>query len=160
MKEQWHYNNTGAQVEGSIAGADINLYDAWEIETGKPNVIVCIVDGGIKTDHADLAANIWINQAEANGEEGVAQAKAHLPDLILMDVVMPVLNGFQATRRIRKYDATAHIHIIIISGEQQPTELYWGKRVGANCFLTKPVHRALFFKTIFEALKSDEVIKN
>ena len=96
----------------------------------------------------------------ANGEEGVAQAKAHLPDLILMDVVMPVLNGFQATRRIRKDEATSHIPIIIVSGEQQPTELYWGKRVGANGFLTKPVDRSLFFKTIFEILKSQEVVKN
>ena len=95
----------------------------------------------------------------ANGEEGVAQAKAHLPDLILMDVVMPVLNGFQATRRIRKDEATSHIPIIIVSGEQQPTELYWGKRVGANGFLTKPVDRSLFFKTIFEVLKSQEVVK-
>ena len=96
----------------------------------------------------------------ANGEEGVAQAKAHLPDLILMDVVMPVLNGFQATRRIRKDEVTAHIPIIIISGEQQPTELYWGKRVGANGFLTKPVDRSLFFKTIFDLLKSQDVIKS
>ena len=96
----------------------------------------------------------------ANGEEGVAQAKAHLPDLILMDVVMPVLNGFQATRRIRKDEATAHIPIIIISGEQQPTELYWGKRVGANGFLTKPVDRSLFFKTIFDLLEAQDVVKS
>ena len=96
----------------------------------------------------------------ANGEEGVAQAKAHLPDLILMDVVMPVLNGFQATRRIRTDTATAHIPIIIVSGEQQPTELYWGKRVGANGFLTKPVDRGLFFKKIFEVLKSEVAVKD
>ncbi len=95
----------------------------------------------------------------ANGEEGVAQAKAHLPDIILMDVVMPVLNGFQATRRIRKDELTSHIPIIIVSGETQPTEQYWGKRVGANGFLTKPVDRGLFFGTIFEALEAHEVIK-
>ena len=94
-----------------------------------------------------------------NGEEGVAQAKAHLPDLILMDVVMPILNGYQATRRIRKDEHTSHIPIIIVSGETQPTEQYWGKRVGANGFLTKPVDRGLFFGTIFGALKTDVVIK-
>lgn len=94
----------------------------------------------------------------ANGEEGVAQAKAHLPDLILMDVVMPVLNGFQATRRIRKDELTAHIPIIIVSGEQQPTEQYWGTRVGANGFLTKPIERGLFFGKIFEVLQEHEVI--
>jgi len=94
----------------------------------------------------------------ANGEEGVEKARTHLPDLILMDVVMPVLNGFQATRRIRKDDLTAHIPIIIVSGETQPTEQYWGTRVGANGFMTKPVDRGLFFAKIFEILEEHEVI--
>lgn len=88
-----------------------------------------------------------------NGVEGVATAKLEQPDLILMDVVMPGLNGFQATRQIRKEETTAHIPIIIVSGEQQATEQFWGKRVGANAFLTKPVDRAQFFGTIFETLK-------
>ena len=88
-----------------------------------------------------------------NGIEGVATAKLEQPDLILMDVVMPGLNGFQATRQIRKEETTAHIPIIIVSGEQQATEQFWGKRVGANAFLTKPVDRAQFFGTIFETLK-------
>lgn len=88
-----------------------------------------------------------------NGEEGVAKAKLEQPDLILMDVVMPGLNGFQATRQIRKSETTSHIPIIIVSGEQQATEQFWGKRVGANAFLTKPVDRGQFFGTIFETLK-------
>lgn len=88
-----------------------------------------------------------------NGIEGVTTAKSALPDLILMDVVMPGLNGFQATRQIRKEETTAHIPIIIVSGEQQATEQFWGKRVGANAFLTKPVDRAQFFGTIFDTLK-------
>ncbi len=88
-----------------------------------------------------------------NGLEGVSAAKSQLPDLILMDVVMPGLNGFQATRQIRKNESTSHIPIIIVSGEQQATEQFWGKRIGANAFLTKPVDRAQFFSIIFEALK-------
>jgi len=75
-----------------------------------------------------------------------------MPDLILMDVVMPGLNGFQATRQIRKHDATSEIPIIIVSGEQQATEQFWGKRVGANAFLTKPVDRGQFFGQIFDTL--------
>ncbi len=70
LADQWHYNNTG-ELATSVAGGDISLYKAWEIETGKPNVVVCIVDGGVDVDHEDLAANMWINEAEKNGEEGV-----------------------------------------------------------------------------------------
>ncbi|MCF6255554.1 MAG: response regulator [Gammaproteobacteria bacterium] len=88
----------------------------------------------------------------SDGLEGVAAAKEHLPDLILMDVVMPGLNGFQATRQIRKNDTTSHIPIIIVSGEQQATEQFWGKRVGANAFLTKPVDRGQLFEGIFEMM--------
>lgn len=70
LNSQWHYNNTGS-VNRSVAGADISLFSAWEIETGKPNVIVSIVDGGIDTTHEDLVDNLWINLAELNGEPGV-----------------------------------------------------------------------------------------
>jgi len=57
FKQQWNYNNTG-QASGT-PGSDIHLPQAWDIETGKPNVIVAIDDGGIQLNHPDLAANIW-----------------------------------------------------------------------------------------------------
>lgn len=70
LSSQWHYNNKGT-LSGSEKGADMGLYSAWEVETGKPNVIVSIVDGGIDTSHEDLIDNLWINEAELNGEPGV-----------------------------------------------------------------------------------------
>lgn len=94
-----------------------------------------------------------------DGEQAVIQSRLYLPDLILMDVVMPGLNGFQATRRIRKDDLTSHIPIIFVSGEQHPTEQFWGSRVGANGFLSKPVDRGLFFTRIFEVLQEHAVIR-
>lgn len=62
---QWHYNNTG-QTGGTV-GADINLYDAWEITTGSSDIIVSIHDQGVDYDHEDLAGNMWVNEAELNG---------------------------------------------------------------------------------------------
>lgn len=70
LKDQWHYNNTGS-APGATVGADLNLFKAWEITTGTPNVIVCIVDGGINLKHADLKENLWVNEAELNGTPGV-----------------------------------------------------------------------------------------
>jgi len=55
--EQWHYHNTGQ--EGGTVDKDIDLPEAWEIEKGNSSVIVAVVDGGIQTNHPDLAANIW-----------------------------------------------------------------------------------------------------
>lgn len=69
LREQWHYNNTGRMVD-NVAGADINLFEAWKITTGSPEVIVAIIDGGIDINHEDLKGNLYINEAELNGVPG------------------------------------------------------------------------------------------
>lgn len=69
LERQWHYSNTGELLR-SKAGADINLFEAWKKETGKPNVVVCIVDGGVDYSHEDLRDNMHVNQAELNGVAG------------------------------------------------------------------------------------------
>ncbi len=69
---QWHYNNTGnVGTNQTRVGADANVYAAWQLATGNPDVIVAVVDQGVKYDHEDLADNMWINTAEKNGAEGV-----------------------------------------------------------------------------------------
>lgn len=74
-----------------------------------------------------------------NGADGVTLAQAEQPDLVLMDVVMPGVNGFQATRQIARGEATKHIPIIIVSTKDQDTDRVWGKRQGASDYLTKPI---------------------
>ncbi len=74
-----------------------------------------------------------------SGEEAGAQSKVLLPDLILMDVVMPGLNGFQATRVIARDDATKHIPVIICTTKSQETDKIWGLRQGARDYIVKPI---------------------
>jgi twitching motility two-component system response regulator PilH len=74
-----------------------------------------------------------------NGEDAITKAKAELPDLILMDVVMPGLNGYQATRQITRDDATKHIPVIMCTSKGADTDKIWGMRQGANDYLVKPV---------------------
>jgi twitching motility two-component system response regulator PilH len=78
----------------------------------------------------------------------VAKTKAVMPDLVLMDVVMPGLNGFQATRSITKDDATKHIPVIICSTKDQETDRVWGIRQGAKDYITKPVDKDELLKKI------------
>lgn len=77
-----------------------------------------------------------------NGEQGVAKAKQELPDLILMDVVMPGLNGFQATRTLSRDEATRHIPIIMCTAKGQETDRIWGMRQGARDYIVKPVQES------------------
>ena len=73
-----------------------------------------------------------------DGQAGVDAARRELPDLILMDVVMPNLNGFQATRSISRNPSTSHIPVILVTTKDQETDRVWGMRQGARGYLTKP----------------------
>ncbi len=73
-----------------------------------------------------------------DGAAGVDVAKRELPDLILMDVVMPNLNGFQATRAITREPTTKHIPVILVTTKDQDTDRVWGMRQGAKAYMTKP----------------------
>ena len=83
-----------------------------------------------------------------SGEEGVSKIKESMPDLVLMDVVMPGMNGFQATRQITKGVDTSHIPVVIVPTKDQETDRVWGKRQGACDYLTKPVDESLLMKVI------------
>lgn len=88
----------------------------------------------------------------SGGEEGVAIAKKEQPDLVLMDVVMPGINGFQATRQIAKNPSTSHIPIIIVTTKDQETDRLWGKRQGAQSYLTKPIDEKGLVQAVNEVL--------
>ena len=83
-----------------------------------------------------------------SGEEGIEKAKSELPDLVLMDVVMPGLNGYQATRTLTRDEQTKHIPIIVCTSKGQETDKIWGLRQGAHDYLTKPVNPEKLLATI------------
>ncbi|MDH7451638.1 twitching motility response regulator PilH [Luteimonas composti] len=87
-----------------------------------------------------------------DGAAGVRAAKEYLPDLVLMDVVMPNLNGFQATRTIKRDPATSHIPVILVTTKDQETDRIWGIRQGAQGYLTKPFSEAELTEAIVSTI--------
>ncbi len=87
-----------------------------------------------------------------NGADGVALARAEKPDLIMMDVVMPGLNGFQATRQLSKADDTSHIPIVVVTSKNQETDRIWARRQGAAAYLSKPVDEQELVVTLDQLL--------
>lgn len=73
-----------------------------------------------------------------SGEEGIEKATNDTPDVILMDVVMPGLNGFQATRTLTSNEVTKHIPVIMLTTKDQETDKVWAKRQGASDYVIKP----------------------
>jgi twitching motility two-component system response regulator PilH len=75
-----------------------------------------------------------------SAEEGIERARSDLPDLIIMDVIMPGMNGFQATRTLTRDPATSAVPIVMITTKSMETDRVWGMRQGARAFITKPVN--------------------
>ena len=87
-----------------------------------------------------------------NGADGVALARQEKPDAVLMDIVMPGLNGFQATRQLSKDPETNHIPVIMVTTKDQETDMVWATRQGAKAYITKPVDEQKLILTLKNVL--------
>jgi len=104
--------------------------------------LVLIVDDSPTEQHIfckALERHGYDTAVASDGEEAIAAALEMQPEVIVMDVVMPGMNGFQATRRLSKNPATANIPVVIVSSKGQETDRIWGLRQGASQYLVKPV---------------------
>ncbi len=127
------------------------------------NAKILIVDDS-KTQVA--ACRKWLGDAgyhtiaAFDGKEGILKARQEQPDLILMDIVMPNLNGFQATRYLKRQASTKHIPIVLISGEEQSSGRIWAKKLGACCFMVKPMNKDKLIRLSQRILVHDSTPKS
>lgn len=89
-----------------------------------------------------------------SGEDGIEAAKLNTPDMVLMDVVMPGMNGFQATRQLARQPETASIPVIIVTTKDQETDKVWAMRQGAKDYIVKPVQEKALIEHVNMALAS------
>lgn len=112
---------------------------------------VLIVDDSATDTHLlseMLKKNGYSVLTATSGEDGIAKAKKDKPDLILMDIVMPGMSGFEATRAIAKNPETASIPVIVCSTKGQETDKAWGLRQGAKDYIVKPVVEKVLMEKI------------
>jgi len=104
--------------------------------------LILIVDDSPTEVHVirkALGRHGYQTAAAADGAEAIRLAKSMQPDLILMDIVMPGVNGFQATRTLANDPDTKRIPVIMVTSKSQETDRIWGMRQGAVDYLIKPV---------------------
>ncbi len=104
--------------------------------------LVLIVDDSPTEQHVltqVLEKNGFETLVASDGEEAISMAETSQPDLILMDVVMPGMNGFQATRQLSRNPGTSAIPVVMVTSKDQETDRIWGLRQGAVDYLMKPV---------------------
>lgn len=89
-----------------------------------------------------------------DGKAGIEMAEAEMPDVILMDVVMPGVNGYQATRKLSRTEATSKIPVIMVTTKSQETDRIWGMRQGASDYLVKPIKEKVLNEKIDAVLNA------
>ena len=115
------------------------------------NLTVLVVDDSRTQLYAmeKMLHSVGMNTITAeNGKQAILMARHRMPDIILMDIVMPEINGFQATRYLSRQPDTQHIPIIIVSGSNQESDKAWGLKLGAKDFMQKPVNKDLLITKI------------
>jgi len=120
--------------------------------------LVLIVDDSPTEQHVFckiLERHGYDTVVASDGEEAIATAEQVQPEVIVMDVVMPGMNGFQATRRLSRNPATAKIPVVIVSAKSQETDRIWGLRQGASQYLVKPVEADELVAAVEAVLEHD-----
>ncbi len=92
--------------------------------------------------------------AVSTAEDGIERVRADQPDLVIMDVIMPGMNGFQATRTLTRDPKTQNVPVVMITTKSMETDRVWGMRQGARAFITKPVNEKELLACINDLLSS------
>lgn len=87
-----------------------------------------------------------------DGEEALEVVNAEHPDLVVLDVIMPKHNGFQVCRKIKSQETTQHIKVILLTSKNQKSDEFWGKKQGADLFMTKPFDEDELFNNALSLL--------
>ncbi len=112
---------------------------------------VLVVDdilSNVKLLEAKLAAEYFEVVSAFNGLEALEKVEEHEPDIILLDVMMPGMDGFEVCRRIKQNPKTAHVPVVMVTALDQPSDRVAGLDAGADDFLTKPVDDAALFARV------------
>ncbi|MCK5097264.1 MAG: response regulator [Desulfobacteraceae bacterium] len=87
-----------------------------------------------------------------DGKQAIEKAQAEKPDLVVLDVIMPHMDGFQACRKMKKSPELKHIPIILLTSKNQKSDKFWGEKQGADVYLTKPWDDAVLLKEVSKML--------
>ena len=103
--------------------------------------ILIVEDDPVASELIEYALHVegYDTLVALNGEQGMSHARDHNPDLVVLDVMLPGMDGFEICRRLKAEPETTHIPILILSAKAQVTDVKTGQEVGAEIYLTKPL---------------------
>ena len=117
---------------------------------------VLVVDDQLS--HREMISNLLIKSglkviSAGSGAQALEKIESHLPDLIILDIVMPEVNGYEVCRRLRLNPATKHLPVIFCSIKGEDFDRYWGIRQGADAYIAKPFQPRELLSTVKQLLR-------
>lgn len=149
--------NTGGSVSDvSNVSSDSNVVDS-ENDT---RVLIVDDNDDIRTFLRTILSDRYIVDEAANGQEGLAMAEAQVPDLIISDVMMPVMNGLEFCQRVKGETTTSHIPVLLLTARALSHHQIEGYKHGADAYITKPFNQDLLMARIENLLRNRHLLHN
>ena len=118
-----------------------------------PGKTILVVDDSpteLRLMATTLVQNGYKVETAIDGEEALNKAAGLLPDLVLLDIILPKKNGYQVCRQLKTQPETSHLRVVLVSSKNQDSDRYWGLRQGADTYLTKPFSDSELLKVIHQ----------
>ena len=128
--------------------------------TNKPTVLVIDDNNDIRQYEHTLLQDDYIVMEAVDGKEGLEIAKKEVPDLVICDVMMPVMNGLVFTEQLKTHTATSHIPVIMLTAKNLEEHRAEGYEHGADSYITKPFHSKVLLARIENLLKQRKLLKH
>lgn len=128
--------------------------------TNKPTVLVIDDNNDIRQYEHTLLQDDYIVLEAADGKEGLDVAKKEVPDLVICDVMMPVMDGLEFTQNLKTHTATSHIPVIMLTAKNLEEHRAEGYEHGADSYITKPFHSKVLLARIENLLKQRKLLKH
>lgn len=152
--------NVSKQIEASAVEAELeNIDGASGFESDKPLVLVIDDNRDIREMVGELLHDDYNIITASNGSEGVKKAAKYVPDLIICDVMMPVMDGLECCRRIKKETVTSHIPVLMLTACSMDEQRVQGYDNGADGYLSKPFSSAVLKSRSSSLIKNRRIIK-
>jgi DNA-binding response OmpR family regulator len=116
--------------------------------TKKKILIVEDEESLLKLESILLTSKGYDVQGVVNGQAALDAIAEELPDLVLLDIMLPEIDGFEVCRRIKSNDATKHLPVIMLTAKKSREDMARGEKVGADWYITKPFKSAMVIETI------------
>lgn len=128
--------------------------------TNRPTVLVIDDNTDIRQYERTLLQDEYVVLEAADGKEGLAVALKEVPDLVICDVMMPVMDGLELTERLKTNTATSHIPVIMLTAKNLEEHRAEGYEHGADSYITKPFHSKVLLARIENLLRQRQLLKN